>query len=344
MNSTIFIPKIIRVGSVERTGTYTNKLSYVIYYDSKNKLRKEASWESWRNKEIEPENFDNIPTEGFVLNKRAGGYDTGWNHRNTYCRIYDPRGFEFEITIENLLYILENTNSIKGKGLEGSFVYGWSSSDLILIPTLAPEYVEISNFTNMINKPESIKGKDLVFGGRYKNNQNEELTYLGRFDIYNYGTNKGLVYWFCKKSLNWKNEPYNQVIHLSSLSGRIIQTISTEPVDNYADLMEEIQHRQDYSPIDENATEYEKCDLEYIRSNCKSYYNIFHIFDSNRWIEVTLRQNYSNSLYKLEDRHYNRIHLNYSIKNESTLEELFEKIDFYVIKQKYLKNGKTLIN
>lgn len=27
--------------------------------------------------------------------------------------------FEFEITIENLLYILENANPIKGKGLEG---------------------------------------------------------------------------------------------------------------------------------------------------------------------------------------------------------------------------------
>lgn len=33
----------------------TTKLAYVIYYDNKtNKLRKESSWEQWRDKSIEP--------------------------------------------------------------------------------------------------------------------------------------------------------------------------------------------------------------------------------------------------------------------------------------------------
>ena len=122
MNSSIFIPKTINVGYQNREGTYTGKLAYVIYTDEKGKLRKENSWNSWRDKTIEPSVFDNIPTEGFVLNKKVGDYDSGWNHRHAYCRIYDPRGFEFEITFENLLYILENTNSIVGKGLEGLFV------------------------------------------------------------------------------------------------------------------------------------------------------------------------------------------------------------------------------
>ena len=54
MKSNLFIPRKIRVGFQERGGTYTGKLAYVIYYDEKGKLRKEASWESWRKKEIEP--------------------------------------------------------------------------------------------------------------------------------------------------------------------------------------------------------------------------------------------------------------------------------------------------
>lgn len=132
MNSSIFVPKTINVGYQNRSGTYTGKLAYIIYYDEKGKLRKEASWNSWRDNKIPNDEFDNIPTEGFVLNKKAGDYSTGWDHRHAYCRVYDPRGFEFEITIENLLYILENANCIKGKGLEGEFIYGWDGKGMFL--------------------------------------------------------------------------------------------------------------------------------------------------------------------------------------------------------------------
>jgi len=114
----MFLPKNIKVGYNERSDCYTNKLAYVIYYDEKNKLRKETSWQSWRDKKLGEDDFSNEPTEGFVLNKKAGGTRYSWNTRNTYSRVYDPRGFEFEISIENLLFILENTNSIKGKGVE----------------------------------------------------------------------------------------------------------------------------------------------------------------------------------------------------------------------------------
>ena len=143
MNTTIFIPKTIKVGYQNRNDTYTQKLAYVIYYDQKNVLRKQKSWEGWRDKNIEPQEFVNEPTSGFVLNKKVGDYKSDWNHRKAYCRVYDPRNYEFEITIENLLYILENSNSIKGKGLEGEFVYGWSGKDLILIPTSSPDYKEL---------------------------------------------------------------------------------------------------------------------------------------------------------------------------------------------------------
>lgn len=112
----------IKVGFQNRENTYTKKLAYVIYEDHKGVLRKRASWESWRDEKIEPVDHDNEPTSGFVLNKKVGDYVSDWNHRQAYVRVYDPRGFEFEITIENLLYILENANSIKGKGLEGEFV------------------------------------------------------------------------------------------------------------------------------------------------------------------------------------------------------------------------------
>lgn len=131
-----------------------------------------------------PQEYENVPTEGFVLNKKAGGYSTGWNHRSTYCRVYDPRGFEFEITIPNLLYILENTNSYVGKGLEGKFIYGWDGKDLVLVPESAPEYKA------MVAHSELQKGKvskrELVKGGVYLNTHGEELIFLEENYSYDY--------------------------------------------------------------------------------------------------------------------------------------------------------------
>lgn len=189
MNTNIFIPKKIKVGFQERNDTYTKKLAYIIYYDQTNKLRKETSWQGWRDKNIEPEDYDNEPISGFVLNKKVGGYQSYYNMRQTYTRVYDPRGFEFEITIPNLLYILENTSSIKGKGLEGEFVYGWDGKELLLIPTSAPEYQEMQNLASTLYDGEPIKAKDLVLGATYATATGEEWVYMGKSELWEYETN-----------------------------------------------------------------------------------------------------------------------------------------------------------
>lgn len=206
MKSSIFIPKTINVGFQFRSDTYTGKLAYVIYYDEKGKLRKETSWNNWRNKNIEPKIFDNIPTSGFVLNKKVGDYVSDWNHRKAYCRVYDPRNFEFEITIENLLYILENASSIKGKGLEGEFVYGWDGKDLILIPVESPDYNAIVDYSNIINENKFIKAKDLKVGATYLGHLGKmeiQFIYMGKYDRWEYCYKKAgkifTSYWSMKK-------------------------------------------------------------------------------------------------------------------------------------------------
>ena len=188
MKTNIFIPKKIKVGFQTRNDTYTKKLAYVIYYDQKNKLRKETSWNSWRDEKIEPEDYDNEPISGFVLNKKVGGVEESYyDVRKTYVRVFDPRGFEFEITIPNLLYILENTSSIKGKGLEGEFVYGWDGKELVLIPVESPDYKQISEYNNIIHNNQSIKAKDLIVGATYLTKDKQEKIYMGKFDYYSHG-------------------------------------------------------------------------------------------------------------------------------------------------------------
>ena len=121
--SNIFIAPKIKVGFQKRTDCFTGKLAYVIYYDEKGKLRKEKSWESWRSKDIPVEEYDNVPMEGFTLNRDVKRYSGDWfSSKRTLIRVHDPRGFEFEVTTENLIAILMHTDCLR-RGLTGQFVY-----------------------------------------------------------------------------------------------------------------------------------------------------------------------------------------------------------------------------
>lgn len=183
---TITIPKTCKAGFQTRKDTYSGKLAYVIYYDEKGVLRKEKSWNSWRNNALEALDFDNVPTSGFFINKEVGGHRYGWDYRQTYCRIYDPRGFEFEITIPNLIYILKNVVSNKDKGFDGEFVYGWDGKDLVLVPVEAPEYQQIKQNTAAVYEQGNIKAKDLIVGHTYANLDGSEFVYLAKDYKYTY--------------------------------------------------------------------------------------------------------------------------------------------------------------
>lgn len=179
-NTTLNIPEKINVGFQERKGTYTGRLAYIIYYDNKGVLRKERSWDGWRDKNIPNEEFDNVPTDGFVLNKKVGDYNSRYGGRSAWIRIYDPRGFEFEISVNNLIFILEECSSIKGKGLEGEFIYAWDRSDLVLLPVHSHEYKMSSEFTALQTK--KVGRKDMEEGCLYKTKDNETLMYLGKHE------------------------------------------------------------------------------------------------------------------------------------------------------------------
>ena len=359
MKTNIFIPKTIKVGFQNRSDTYTQKLAYVIYYDQKNVLRKEKSWEGWRDKNIEPQEFSNEPTSGFVLNKKVGDYRSDWNHRHAYCRVYDSRGdFEFEITIENLLYILENATSTKGKGLEGEFIYGWSSKDILLIPCESPDYKEITQYNNMIHEKNYVKVKDLTLGGTYKTKTNEEYIYMGRFDyhdtkderIYKLNSrydyewvtnkiNKGKHHYFIRKYDN--NDKYNSkwisLLTLKSLGERFISIVSSECVDNYAELFDKLECNEHYSPVDESKDEYIAYTFEEFNKKATNRGVYFYDIDK-RYISVEKTYNNTGKYYLRDGRTWgflnnNRTHVEY------TFEEIFNQTQ-PMYKNTYLTNGK----
>lgn len=333
MNSSIFIPQKIKVGFVKRTDTYTGKLAYVIYYDQKGILRKEKSFNGWRDKSIECEDFVNEPLSGFVLNKKAGDYSSNWNHRQAYVRVYDPRGFEFEITIENLLYILENTNSIKGKGLDGEFVYGWDGANHILIPTDSPDYIRLVEYNQSLLNRDNINKNTIIHGATYLTKNCDELIYLGRYKCYSCQMHP-LMYFFAHP------ESGRHIIK-KSLSKFIIKCVSPDIVSNYFDLLDELEHRDYYSPINRRLDEYIVCSVDEVREMATHYY----------WTSLYIRVD-GHDIWMPVDVGYNRMcvsHYDYDnfvavdkIRSDSyqlSLDEFITKFTMYKRLQ-YLENGK----
>lgn len=306
MNTNIFVPKKINVGFQNRSDTYTGKLAYVIYFDEKGKLRKETSWNSWRDTNIDNEIYDNEPTEGFVLNKKVGGVEEcwGWDPRKTYTRVYDPRGFEFEITIPNLLWILENCNCIKGKGLEGEFVYGWDGKELLLVPVDSTDYKEIARKNEIFHSNDFIKAKDLKIGATYIDKNDRTYVYMGRFEHYDYGYWKNEIFFpshhkmvtYCRENnitsytadrysygpvgkkhcfyytyKDYRDTEVSAFEWRSSLSKFLIGTVDDKCHSNYAEYFDLLECSPSYSLPDSSKSTYHEMPFEQFVGRHKSY-------------------------------------------------------------------------
>jgi hypothetical protein cdifQCD_20116 len=182
--SELYLPKTLKVGYQYRDTKFEKKIGYVIYYDHTGKLRKETSWENWRDKQIDSNEFENIPTEGFMIHSNI---KDKWSQRQEYLSIYDPRGFEFEITIDNFIYIIQHCNIIN-TGIVGKLVYVWKGADLILMPTADnTTYSELSKLQQSLFAP---KGQvlDLISNKPYiikVGSTREKWYYLGTTKLIN---------------------------------------------------------------------------------------------------------------------------------------------------------------
>lgn len=317
----MFIPEKCIVGFRKREDTYTGKLGYIIYWDEKNILRKKTSWEGWRSSQIKALEFENIPTEGFVLNKKVGGYNAGWNHRQTYARVYDPRGFEFEITIENLLYILDHCSSVKGKGIEGKFVYGWNGPDLYLLPINDPDCKEYLEHSNLLYNPEKISTKNLKIGNTYLEKNGNLQVYLGKHQKVN-GTKEHV---FCiEKNIN--------CFSLEKGTSKIIKDLGDYnfmDIDKYNEIFNYIP---DFNKIDKSKSDYlpikkewikRLIEEEYVYSSDRKFlgdisiYKIYEIkFDGKNILDILLEKIGYGECYTRKHSCYGRFDVNENITDE----------------------------
>ncbi len=172
-----FIPTRLNVGFQDRADTLQKRLGYVTYFDEKGVMRKNESWERWRKKDIEPEQYDNVPTAGFLINKgitRTGFY---WGGKTVKMRVYDPRGFEVEITMDNLAGIISHSVIDNGE-IKQECVYVWFGSELFLIPTNSEVYQKAA--VNTAKQNVKITKNELIIGGVYSlKKSSDTVTYVG---------------------------------------------------------------------------------------------------------------------------------------------------------------------
>lgn len=187
MNSDVqnlFIPEKLNVGFKKREGTFDGNLAYIIYYDEKGKLRKEQSWDTWRDKKITALALDNKPQKGLIINKGIKRHGYHFGSGRSMARIYDPRGFEFEVSVDNLIGIINQSNIDLSEIVE-ECVYAWAGTELILLPTNSEQYKSALIHTE--NKNSKISLKDLKVGQTYSLKNSESLhVYIGHYEINNF--------------------------------------------------------------------------------------------------------------------------------------------------------------
>jgi len=140
--------------------------------------KRKASVDNWiqvyNSTALDTITFDNTPVTGFKLGRSIKR--TGWNGGNVVVRIEDPRGFEVEITVANLLKIMEN-NTIENTEILAECIWGRDGGKNILLAVNSEPYLEAVENTNRATRKVSLK--DIKPGMTVRLKNGHEGTYLG---------------------------------------------------------------------------------------------------------------------------------------------------------------------
>jgi hypothetical protein len=124
----------------------------VPYDDTKSSVARRETVDGWREKDIEPRTIENSPQKYFKIVDVVSRQRTS----NKLFRVLDPRGFELEISSDNLLRLISDCTITNGTILEDCI---WAQHNTsYLLPKNSDEYKLHTN-TLKTGKIEPEKGK-----------------------------------------------------------------------------------------------------------------------------------------------------------------------------------------
>lgn len=154
----------------------------------------------WRDKKIEPRVVKNEPLAGFKFRDVVSRYSTS----NKLFRMLDPRGYEIEITSENLFHLIGTTAIVKGEIMDKLVYARTSSSKPWLISSDQEEYKNYLKDGNesVLGKKTSVTKKDVWYkhkaAGIYYRNHGlffYNLFHAELLDEYSYGNRFSYSYY-----------------------------------------------------------------------------------------------------------------------------------------------------
>lgn len=138
--SELYIPQNIKIGYQKRTDALTGLLAYLIPEDEKGKYNQMLSWQRWRNHELGEAVIDNKPRNGYIINvSKTHVPFSSFGQERTKVRVHSADGYEFEISVENLIEILE-VSDISKKYINAECVFAWQNKQIWLVPTNTKVY------------------------------------------------------------------------------------------------------------------------------------------------------------------------------------------------------------
>ena len=190
-NFTINLPEKLYCGFQQRT-TDNLPLAYMVPATSGSAFdKKKESITKWSNQTtynpvskkyetvsgLEPATFDNEPSYGFKLSKSVTR-NSYWGSKNIVVRIEDPRGFELEITINNLLKLMEN-NIVENAEIMAECVWGCDGSNNVLLSVNSDPYIVAVANTERMNK--KVGNKQVLPGMKLILQSGVTITYYGKY-------------------------------------------------------------------------------------------------------------------------------------------------------------------
>lgn len=159
--SSIKIPSKVYVGFQGRRSEDEVPLGFMTPYDETAAGKKrQATVDGWANGYGHSKTFnsviiDNEPMIGFKIG-RAIRRSSRYSGTSTAVRIEDPRGFELEISIENLVMLM-NRNIMEDCELMQECVWGRDGGKNVLLPVNSDEYKKYLDTQVLVSNKVSVK-------------------------------------------------------------------------------------------------------------------------------------------------------------------------------------------
>lgn len=274
----MFIPEKIKVGFYEESDNVTKKTALIIPMEYDGTYQKNKNFSRYTDEKMGTIESENLPMTGFCLNKSEDNCVSRWEGYNYLEKIviYDPRGFEFNISLKNLLFILEQTDSHSIEGAE--FAYGWYDNELLLLPTQSEDYKEGLEKSLRERKKGYITPKELIVGATYMTKENLKLIYLGRHNEYYY--QRGL-YEPSRKSAKpfyfacvHENQTFD-VYTLPNIKHQFVEVLEEQEHSRLTEFMAFLEKQTYFSPVDNKQTIVEDMSFEFFEDLLKIESNHF---------------------------------------------------------------------